>query len=548
MSKTASIDKMERSFGRARSRAFRLSRVFGLSLSSDSILPRKSMMLVISSVLGYFLSLPFAAVLQSGNYRVFALRRAKKPLIACAVYAIVFSSFALTIVFLCGAVLKVLFGLLLYLATAVFIVVVYRKMHISLHFTNRLIRLLICELFLYVIIFFSLFFTRFRLLWASTPTLMPFVLCVADWLLGPAERKNNERYVTRAKEKLAEMRAIRVGITGSYGKTTVKNDLEQLLSVQYDTLASPSNYNTPLGIAKTLSTATGREEVLLLEMGARRTGDIRELCEMINPQYGILTGIAPQHLETFGSEEAIMSEKNVLAECVSKENVVFYNLTDPKVRILYESRVGKKIGVGYEDSDYLISTPILSESGSRFFLSKGRIGREIVIPSVGISAVVDFALAAAVALELGLSWDNVLSVGHRIYPTPHRFEIVKRGEVTVIDDSYNINPIGAATALESLKCFVGKRKIVYASGMVELGEREEALNRALGEKIAETATEAVVCEGRYGDQVAAGIIGRRDMPIYRVRDTAEATALFGSILRKGDVLLLMSDLPRDYLL
>ena len=160
--------------------------------------------------------------------------------------------------------------------------------------------------------------------------------------------------------------------------------------------------------------------------------------------------------------------------------------------------------------------------------------------------MVNFALAAAVSIECGIPWESVAEIARESYAPAHRFEIVKRGDVTVIDDSYNINPIGAAAALDSLAAFAGERKVVYTSGIVELGEQEERYNRELGEHLAKVADLAIVCEGRYGDAIVRGIGNKTK--VIRVRDTREASVLFGRVLRKGDVLLIMSDLPRDYLL
>ena len=208
--------------------------------------------------------------------------------------------------------------------------------------------------------------------------------------------------------------------------------------------------------------------------------------------------------------------------------------------------MGKKIGVGYENADYLIRNVSFSVLGATFMLVKGEKSIRITSSCVGMAFVVDFCLAAAVAIELGITWEDIAMAAKRSYPPSHRFEVVRSGDVVVIDDSYNVNPVGAAVALNSLGCFEGERKIVYTSGMVELGEEEEALNRALGEKISEVASVAIVGEGRYGDAVVRGI--RENIAVFRAADTAAASKLFESILKKGDVLLIMSDLPRDYLL
>ena len=504
--------------------------------------------IVISAGLAYFLSLPFASVLQGGRYRLSALLRAKKQSLACLLYFVLSAAACLGVWLCLSGVPTKIATFFLYVTTGLFVFLTYEKMRIGMHFTHRLVRLLVFCIFLYVALFIGLFFLSLSCFWAVTPALSPFVLALSALILGPIEKRNNDRYIRRVKSVLQSLSATKIAVTGSYGKTSVKSYLELLLSAKYATLASPENYNTPLGVAKTMEQATGREEMFVLEMGARRKGDILELCEMVRPDIGVITGIAPQHLETFGSIENVLAEKSVLEKSVAEQNPVFYNLTDPLVRSLYEKRQGKKMGVGYEDADYLISDVRFSAQGSSFALSKGDKTERITMPCVGAACVVNFSLAAAVALDLGVSWEDIVLAAKRAYPPAHRFDVVKSGDVTVIDDSYNVNPVGASVALDSLKLFEGKRKIVYTSGMVELGKEEENLNFALGEKIANIASVAIVAEGRYGDAVARGIKAKGNVALYRVPDTKAASALFSTILKKGDVLLIMSDLPRDYLL
>ncbi len=503
--------------------------------------------IVISAGLAYYLALPFASLLQSAGYRIRALSRAKSSLISCAVY------FALTLIaellalFFAGKVLCVALTVLLYVGTAIFTYFTHRSMRMGYHFTRRLVRLLIAFVILYSGLVVGLYFLPLVALCAVTPTMAPFLLALTHFALSPFEKANNLRYIRNASARLICSSAVRIGITGSYGKTSVKHYLERLLSRRYVTLVTPENYNTPLGIAKTVETMSGKEEMLVLEMGARKRGDISELCEMTHPDIGVITGIAPQHLETFGSIDDVLREKNVLAQSVPADSAVFYNLTDALVRKLYDAREGKKIGVGYEDAEYLIKDVTFDAEGSYFTLSKGEDAVRISLPCVGKACVIDFALAAAVAIEWGVSRDDVSLTAKSCAAPSHRFEIVKKAPITVIDDSYNINPVGASVALDTLQAFGKGRKVVYTSGIVELGREEEKYNVALGRHIARVASLAIVCEGRYGDAVVRGMAGT-GIPVLRVKDTKQASETFSRVLRQGDVLLIMSDLPREYLL
>ena len=506
-------------------------------------------LIVISAGLAYFLSLPFAALLQGANYRpkVF-FQRAKNGRTLCSCYLVVTLIAALFVQLFCKGVLRAVLIGFCYVATGIFTYALHRKMRLPLTMTNRLARLLILFVFLYAIVVFPLFFLSLNGLWSVLPATAPFVLVVADLICSPFERINNDRYIRRAKNALDKSSAVKIGITGSYGKTSVKNDLEQLLSGSFRTLATPANYNTPLGIAKTMASSDGKEDVLILEMGARRKGDVRELCSLVSPTIGVITGIAPQHLETFGSLENVIAEKNELAGAILPENVVYYNLTDERVRALYEDRIGKKIGIGFEMADRLIENMNIEEGGTIFDLVKGEERLTLYAPLYGKAAITDLAIACAMSLDLGVPAEALCQRVRGILPTSHRFEVKASGGVTIIDDSYNINPIGAATALDSLSLFQAKRRIVYVSGIVELGADTERENRKLGEKIAAICNSAIVAGGKYGDLVVQGILGAEpSFSVIRVADTVEASAVFRQLLREGDVLLIMSDLPRDYL-
>lgn len=507
-------------------------------------------LIVISAGIAYFLSLPFASVLQGANYRLRTyFSRSRRYALFCAVYFAIAGTVSLLSSRLAPRGVAYAVEIFLYFTMGVYAFSIHKMMRMQLIVTNRLVRLLILSTILYAGMFLPFYFTDCRSIWSTSPSLAPFVTAFSAIFIAPFELMNNERYIKIAKSRLSKSGAIKVGITGSYGKTTVKHDLEQLLSIKYRTFATPANYNTPLGIAKCLEQVTGREEIMLLEMGARKRGDIRELCEMALPNIGVITGVAPQHLETFGSLENIIREKGELARSIPKECAVYYNLTDERVREMYDDRVGEKVGVGFERADYLIEGMTLSESGTRFVLAKSDVRIKIELSAVGIAATVDFALAAAIALDLGVDPEAIRARAKGLAQTPHRFEIVRRGDVLVIDDSYNINPIGASISLRSFAAFPAERRIVYTSGIVELGGATEEYNRTLGGEIAETADLAIVAEGRYGDAVCRGIEESGEAcEILRVEGTTEASERFREYLRQGDALLIMSDLPRDYLL
>lgn len=504
--------------------------------------------LLLSVGIGYFYVLPFASLLQGGGYRLSAYFRRGWKYIALSAGYFLFLLGPLLAAALCLPPLAkyvIFFFAYVVVGTALFFTA--HMMRVRVTFTNRLVRLLLLCAGLSFCLFLPLRYLSLEILWAAAPSLSPLILCLSALILAPFEKRNNAKYIRRASEKLGKVPFV-IGITGSYGKTGVKGYLDKLLSLKYRCMATPANYNTPLGIAKSAEDMSADTEIFLAEMGARRRGDIRELVEMTRPSLGIITGIAPQHLETFGSVEEVMAEKEELPKGV-REGCVYYNVASDGARLLYERREGRKVSVGYRDADALLSEPKITLKGTTFSLVYRGKNLSLFLPLLGRAAAEDFALAAVVALDLGVEEKMIEVAATRLSPVPHRMEVIRQGGLTILDDSYNINPVGASAALSTLSALPAVRRAVYTSGMVELGKESDALNEAFGRKIGEVCDLAIVQRSSYGDAVVRGIesVGGGTR-VLRVADTAEATGLFSQEVGAGDVLLITSDLPRDYLL
>ena len=187
----------------------------------------------------------------------------------------------------------------------------------------------------------------FFVLSAVYPLLFSAVMTVVNVF----ERLNNLRYERRTRRALtADRDLIRIGITGSYGKTTVKNALAAMLSVRFNVLATPASYNTPMGIAKTVRELTPSHDVFIAEMGARRRGDISRLMRIVRPSHTILTGVNDQHLETFGSRDAILREKLKVLDVRAEDGVSVVNDKLAEVPRVAENRQGNVLLAGGDES------------------------------------------------------------------------------------------------------------------------------------------------------------------------------------------------------
>lgn len=381
-------------------------------------------------------------------------------------------------------------------------------------------------------------------LWTLT---LPIWIWATLWIAAPLEAWNHKRLIAQCKRTLASRKNLLVvGITGSYAKTSVKNILRDILSESFTVYATPANYNTPMGMCLSVKEMPLNTRIFLAEMGARRKGDIKQLCDIVKPGIGIVTGIASQHLATFGSVQTIVETKEELPASLPKDGYCVFNAVNPYVMQMYRRCRCDKFGLGI-DGGLRTENLVCDASGSHFDLVVA--GQRIACTTclLGEHNVQNIALAAAVAYHLGMSAEQIKKGIAKIKAIEHRLQVSRTSAgVTIIDDSYNSNEQGAKIALEVLSRFNG-RKIVAAQGLVELGAREEAANFSLGRSIAGVADVAILI-GKNSETMRMGMLaeGYCSANVYEAVDLAQGQALFARILKKGDVLLLQNDLTDNY--
>ena len=380
------------------------------------------------------------------------------------------------------------------------------------------------------------------------PLALPWVLCLTNAIEGSFEKIRNARFVKRAGQVLNESPAIKIGVVGSYGKTTVKNILKELLSVKYSTVASPLSYNTPIGVAKTMQLPESKEaQAFVFEMGARKLGDIRELCEIVKPQTVVFTGVCAQHLETFGSEETVLKAK---CECLQSgaKTVVCGEALREKIQnasFLTKEEKEKCVYVGLQT---LVKDAVYYAEKTCFTLCLSGGEVKVEIPLLGRAAVENVAIAAFTAELLGMTKEEIEKGLQSLQPIPHRLELKKENGVFILDDAYNANEKGAAEAIEALCRFEGKKYLV-TPGIIETGVMSKPINQRLGEVIAKANLDGVALVG--GTQVKAikdgYLLGGGDECKISVSSTlGKAVACVSSLLKAGDAVLFLNDLPDAY--
>lgn len=376
-----------------------------------------------------------------------------------------------------------------------------------------------------------------------TPMLLPALLLFANAVMGIFERARNKKFVRRAGQVLDEQEIIRIGVVGSYGKTSVKNILKTLLAEKYEVLATPESYNTPMGIAKTVCSAELQgKQIFIAEMGARKAGDIAELCALVKPDYAIFTGICEQHIQTFGSLENVWKEKSEILRYGVKKAVCGESLR------------------AYAERDFagMVNESIVFEGGicdldsgaATTAFTLRLFGQEVPVTTklLGNAAAENIRLAVRLCVELGMTADEIVRGIEKLEPIPHRLQLIENNGIYILDDGYNCNPKGAEDALSALSRFAG-RKCVVTPGIVECGILEEKINGELGAKLAEKGFDKVILVGNT-------LVGAVQKGYIEANGKAEALALVPTLdaaqkllseyLQTGDAVLFLNDLPDVY--
>jgi len=371
------------------------------------------------------------------------------------------------------------------------------------------------------------------------PYVLPFVVCLANTLLLPLEKLLARKFILRAKQTVKQSEAVVIGVTGSYGKTSVKNALAVMLGKKFRVLATPASYNTPLGISRAVAGGMDGVQIFIAEMGARKVGDIAELCAMTRPTIGVITAVGKQHLQSFGSIENVRKAKGELPQSLPENGYAVFG-EDEGCRALYEACGVRKafapkiknVQVGAERTTFTLE------------LASGDV--ECSTTLLGKHNLQNLALAAAVCEYFGMEkWEIAAGISAVCAPE-HRLQRVQSANGVIIDDSYNSNPVGARCAIDALMQFDG-RKIVVTPGFVELGREEENENYALGKALA--VCDKVYAVGLHRSKpLVRGLLeeGCEKQNIVVVASLEEAKEKLQKDAKDGDVILFLNDLPDAY--
>lgn len=406
--------------------------------------------------------------------------------------------------------------------------------------------------------------------WIIAMQFIPFCVLLVNNLMKPFEMVTQKMYWNDARKKIQELKPIIIGVTGSFGKTSVKHILGHILSTQAPTLVTPGSVNTPMGITRIIrEQLTADHKYFIVEMGAYGPGSIRDLCALCPPDFGIITAIGHAHYERFKSLDTVSQAKYELAEAVLEKGSGKVIVHERTLRFPY----GRNIKVEHKDRFVVCGSPPNvdpKKNQETCFLEKDDMhiidvkqiakGLEIKIgignksygfePALyGIHHGHNTVLAIAAAIELGIEIGPIQLALMSMPQISHRLEVKRlpADKMTIIDDAYNSNPIGFRSALDLMALIAnGGRKILITPGMIELGIAHDEAHEQIGQYAGKICDVCIVVMPSRIPTFISGFKSAGSGTVVEVASFKEAQEWINNNKQDNDVILLENDLPDMY--
>lgn len=423
-------------------------------------------------------------------------------------------------------------------------------------FTKRVIRLYTTVLLLYISVIGITIMTCPDCTLNTTLGLLAFsniMMLLANIVNTPMEKAINHRFYREAKKIIDENKnLIVIGVTGSFGKTSTKNYLASLLAEKYNILVTPGNYNTLLGVVRTIrEQLRPYHQIFIVEMGAKQPGDIKEICDLVHPEIGIVTAVGEMHLETFKSVENIQKTKFELINALPDNGLGIINVDSQYARdfkgISSKCKI-KKYAIN-EKADIKAEEVEYGAGGVSFTLSTNKERYDSLL--LGSGNLLNILASITVAEHLQIPVQKQKNAIARLQSVEHRLSMRRSNGITILDDAYNSNPNGAKMALEVLKNFTlskENRRIVITPGFVEMGVRQFEANKELGNNIALCSDYAIIVNATNREAIKSGLEqqGFTGEKYFLADSLNQAHAHLATIIKTGDIVLYENDLPDNF--
>lgn len=383
--------------------------------------------------------------------------------------------------------------------------------------------------------------------------LNPLVVLASNFFNKPIEKKIRNGFINEAKEKINKYPGEVIALTGSYGKTTTKNYLNTLLSESYYTYPTPASFNSTMGITISIrENLKNIHDMFLVELGAKENNDLDDVMEITKPNIAILSSIGPQHLLSFKTLDNIINTKFAIVEQlksgskayinIDNEHISNYNIKNKNIEVITYS-------VNNDNSNYQVKNIDQNIKGSSFdiYYNGKKINEEKFITSVlGELNLLNICVSIAVAHDKKVPMRKIRLGVKKIAAPEHRLQLRNNGNYVMIDDAYNSNPLGSKQALDVLSKFPG-RKIIVTPGMIELGEKQETLNKEFGKYMFDKTDYIILTGTKITPPIYEGIkeSGFNMDHVFKVNHISEAFAMLNNLCKndKENYVLFENDLP-----
>ena len=393
--------------------------------------------------------------------------------------------------------------------------------------------------------------------------LLPFFISAVVLIFQPWASFLRNRIIKKAKKKREKFKnLIVIGITGSYGKTSTKEFLATILAERFNVLKTKEHQNSEVGISQCiLEDLKPETEIFVCEMGAYNRGGIKLLCDIVQPQIGILTGINEQHMTTFGSQENIIKTKFELIESLPAEGKVIFNADNELILAKAKSQDGKiKVKPQIfcstkEKMDFWAEEiKMEKESISLKIFSKDGQSADLRLNLIGIQNIENILLAVACAKELGLTFEEISLACQKIRPAQSGIQLKKdkRG-LNIIFSNYSANPDGVISHLEYLESWeeifqqTQSKKVIVMPCLIELGQASNEIHKRIGQKIGQVCDLAIITSQDKFREIKAGAEekGMKPENIFFLEKPENIIKKIESFCQKEDILLLEGRLPKE---
>lgn len=395
---------------------------------------------------------------------------------------------------------------------------------------------------------YSLGIIQQELLWLLiVDKVTPFIVTFFVFFLSVPTTLFQDYKIDQAMKRMSRFsKIIVIGITGSFGKSSTKEYTAQILSEKFSVVKTYGTNNTPIGIANTvLSKVNKSTEILVAEMGAYKRGEIAQLCQIVRPKIGIITAVAMQHLSLFGTAETLAKTKYELIESLPSDGIAIFNGNNQGAIDLYKKTKKKKI-LYTVVSDQNDKKQIGDMTATNIKVEKNHIAFSVrlqsktvqfISPLIGAHTIENILPGIYLADYLGMQEKEIQKAVASLIPLPKTMTIYTSIQgMTLVDDTFNVNPDGIIAAMRYAKVYKGK-KILVLEPMIELGDAAKKEHYRVGKALAHMCDILFLTKKNYAQDVIKGIADEKGSCVVKIAKHAEIVAYIHANTNKSDIVV-----------